>query len=116
MNNVNTFRIIFENESSVEAGKKAQQLRDAILNSSPDVTAEIVKDDQSTQDLGTTIVLILGSSSVIAVAKGIANYLSRDRASITIETKDGKVVGTNISGEDAARMVEACFRGSNTHI
>ena len=100
------FKIRFENLSVAEAGKKAASLRNDLLDASADISVEIEKADKANQDFGATLVLVLGGPAIVAVAKGIANYLSRDRATIVIE-KDGKVVAQGISGNDAARIAEA---------
>lgn len=101
-----TYKIRFENLSVAEAGTKAAQLRESLLREGVEVTAKLEKSDSTTQDFGTTLVLILGAPAAVAIAKGIANYLSRDRGGITIEA-DGKVVATGLTGKDAAKIAEA---------
>ena len=102
-----TFKIRFENSSVSEAGRKAAELRDSLLDINSDISAEIVKDDPTTQDFGSTLVLVLGAPAVVIIARGIANYLKRAHGSIVIETDDGTVVATGITGQDAARIAEA---------
>ena len=103
--NKKEFIIRFENEELSVANQKAQLLRDDLLDISPDVSVDIVKDDPTTQDFGATLVLVLGTPAILAIAKGIANYLSRDRGTITIEA-DGKVIAAGISGKDAAEIAK----------
>ena len=100
------FEIRFEDTSLIEAGKKAGKLRQELREISSDVSVSLKKDDPTTQDFGATLILVLGTPAVIAIAKGIASYLGRDRATISIY-KDGKVVASGISGGDAARIAEA---------
>jgi hypothetical protein len=104
-----TVRIRFEGISLAEANVKAARLREEILNSSDDVSVMLEKDDPLNQDFGATLVLVLGTPAAIAVARGIASYLQRDHASITIEA-DGTVVAKGVSGDDAARIAEAVSR------
>lgn len=106
MSDQQTFTIRFEDISLDEAGKKAIALRRDLLDASPDVRVEIEKDDPSNQDFGATLILVLGTPAILAIAKGIANYLSRDRAKITIEA-NGKIIAEGVSGDDAARIAEA---------
>lgn len=106
MNDKQTFTIRFEDVSLDEAGKKAVALRRDLLDVSPDIRVDIQKDDPSNQDFGATLILVLGTPAIIAIAKGIADYLSRDRGKITIEA-NGKVIAEGISGDDAARIAEA---------
>jgi hypothetical protein len=100
------FELRFEGLSPDKAGPKAMDLRLELLDVSPDISVSIVKDDATNQDLGATIVLILGTPAIIAVANGIAAYLKRDRAKISIY-KDGSVIAVDVSGNDAARIAEA---------
>ena len=109
MNDTQTIKIRFEDVSLDEASQKAAALRMDLLDISPDVKINIEKDDPTNQDFGATLVLILGTPAVIMIARGIANYLSRDRGKISIEA-NGKVVAEGISGDDAARIAEAISR------
>ena len=101
-----SIKIRFEDVTIAEAGGLAASLREDLLDISPDIGVRIEKDDPSTQDFGATLVLVLGTPAVLAVAKGVADYLRRKRGTITIE-KDGTLVATGISGDDAARIAEA---------
>jgi hypothetical protein len=107
MVNDQTFMISFEDESVADSGQKVVQLRDTLLDLTPDVSAEIVKENQSTQDFGATLVLVLGAPAVVVIAKGITDYLSRTGATLTIQDRNGKVIAKNIKSTDAARIVEA---------
>src|SRR5262245_54270098 len=98
--------IRFEDLDLATAGVKAQQLREFILDAAPETSVSFVKDDPTTQDFGATLVLVFGTPAAIAVAKGIAAYLSRDRASIEISA-DGRVVAKGVRGEDAAAIAKA---------
>lgn len=101
-----TFLIRFEDVSVAEANIKARNLRYAILEAVPEMQVSVLKENEGTQDFGTTLVLVLGTQAVIELCKGIAGYLSRDRGRITIEA-NGKVVAEGLSGNDAARIAEA---------
>ena len=106
-NDQRTLRIRFEDLELSEAGSKAEILRQDLLAASEDVTVSIEKDDPSTMDFGATLVLVLGTPAVLAVAKGMADYLRRERGKITIATEEGIVIASGISGADAARIAEA---------
>ena len=103
----NQFQIRFEGVSADVSGKMADKLRQELIRISSDVDVRQIKDDRTTQDFGTTIVLILGTPAVLAIANGIAAYLKRDRATISIISSDGKVVATGVSGADTVRIAEA---------
>ena len=101
-----TFKIRFQELSLAEANVQSARLRQEILDSSPDVHVEIEREDPNTMDFGSTLVLVLGTQAIVAIAQGIANYLARARGRIIIE-RDGKIIAEGISGGDAARIVEA---------
>src|SRR5690242_13674828 len=103
------FEIRFDGLQSAEAGTKASKLRRELRGISPDVSISIKKDDLTDQDFGATLVLILGTPAILAIANGIASYLKRDRGTITIY-KDGKTIATGLSGEDATRIAEAFLK------
>lgn len=111
-----TLVLRFEGVSVAEAGKSATILRDLILDQCPEVQADLQKPDPTTQDFGTTLVLVLSAPVVVAlakgVAKGIANYLSRDRPGELVIETDGTVVFRGNSG-DAATIANAVAKKTN---
>jgi len=111
MNDTEQLEIRFEDVSLRDADLKIAELQRELKQSSADVSVEIKKDDQTTQDFGATLVLVLGTPAILAVAKGIASYLARHRGTISI-SKNGEVVATGISSDDAARIAEAFARRS----
>lgn len=98
--------IHFEDATLDEAGRMALSLQSDVRDASKAVKATLEKEDPSTQDFGSVLVLVLGTPAILAVASGIADWLRRERASITIKA-DGEVVAKGIRGEDAARIAEA---------
>jgi hypothetical protein len=103
------FEIVFEGMATGTAGVRVKQLQQELFRFSPDVTTVIEKEDSTNQDFGTTLVLVLGTPAVIALAEAVASYLQRNRATIVIK-KNGEVLATNISGEDAVKIAEAFQR------
>jgi len=100
------YEIRFEGLSAAQAGIKAAKLRRELLDVSPEVSVSLAKDDPTSQDFGATLILVLGTPAILAVANGIASYIARDRAKIVI-SENGKVVAEGVSGDDAARIAEA---------
>jgi hypothetical protein len=111
--------IRFEGLSLAEAGAHARKLQQELADLQHDEegqdveSVKVVKDSQETMDFGTTLVLILGTPAVIAVARGVANYLDRSRTSVTIE-RNGKVVMKNVRGQDIAKIIEAIKGGGDS--
>ena len=96
----------FANLSVAEAGQKVTALREQLLDECPDVQADIRKDDPTTQDFGTTLVLVLGAPAVVALAKGLARYFGRDREGVLI-IKRGESVIFRGNSTDAVAIAKA---------
>lgn len=99
--------IKFDGVPNAEANRFASELRNALLDATTDIRVDQTRDDLSTQDFGSVLILILGTSSVTSVAKALSNWLQlRSSASLTIETGEKKIIATNITSKDAARLTE----------
>ena len=102
----------FNDVSALEANIYADELKSRLTYASDKIEVKRKKDDPNSQDLGGTLVLILGAPSVVVIARAIAKWLAlRHSASIRIETIEGKVIANNITSSDATRIAEL-FRGS----
>ena len=100
------FDLYFEGLTAADEGSRAARLRNALLDASPDVRVDVKKDDPTTQDFGATLILVLGAPAVVAVAKGIQAYLSRERAGTLVIKRGGEVVFKGNS-TDAAKIAAA---------
>lgn len=101
-----TYTIKFEDISAAEGNQYASELRNMLLDATPDVEVDQRRADTHTQDFGATLVLILGTPAVIAITRAIGNWLQlRNSASLTIE-KDGRIIAKNITSKDAAKLAE----------
>lgn len=102
-----TYIIAFDNVSGAEASYFANELRDVLLDTIPDVEVDLRRDNPSTQDFGATLVLVLGAPAVVATAKAMGDWLILHRRSeITIKTVTGEIIGTNLTGKDAVKLAE----------
>ncbi len=106
----NSYIVKFEGENVADANQCADELKTFLLEKSSDYDVEIKVDlhreDPTTQDFGGSLILILGTPAVLAVAKGISAWLSkRNTSSVTITTKDGKIVAKNISAKGAESII-----------
>ena len=104
--NEHEFVVRFEGLSSAEAGEQAQLLKEALLDASPEVSARIKRHGDETMDLGATLIVVLGTPAVIAIAKGIAAFIARERKGTLVIESDGRVVFEGRSS-DAAKVAEA---------
>lgn len=94
--------------SLAEANKLAEDLQ-LYLSNTQQITLSRIKDDENAQDFGATLVLVLGTPAIVAIAKGIQTWLSkRNNVTITIKTSKGEVVASGISGKDIPEV----FKGA----
>jgi hypothetical protein len=100
------YLITFEDISVAEANRYASELRNALLDATTDIEVYQTRSDDRTQDFGATLVLILGTPAVLAVAKALGDWLKlRNSAKITID-KDGQVIAENLTSKDALKLAE----------
>lgn len=105
-----TLVVRFQDETVADAARMIAELRDVVLDASPEIQAEVRKEDPIYQDFGTTLVLVLGTPAIVALAKGISDYLRlRPAAKLELETPGGNVVFAG-SSDAAARIAEALSR------
>ncbi len=107
-----TYIIRFDEISEADANRYAIELRNMILDASPDVEVERKRDNPSTLDFGATLVLILGTPTATAVtsaiAQAIGNWLLRHKGDITIERENGKITkisGTNLPTNQQLKLI-----------
>jgi hypothetical protein len=102
-----TYIISFAGISDADANRYASELRGILLDTVTDIQVEQRRDDPRTQDLGTILVLILGTSSVTAIAKAVGDWLKlRNSASLTVKTSEGYILMNNVTSKDATKLAE----------
>lgn len=104
-----TYILRFDDVSTADANRYADELRELLLDASPEVSVERKREHPSTQDFGTTLVLILGTPAVVAIARVIGNWLALRRGTISIQTENGeitKITGTNMTNEVQLKVLE----------
>ena len=106
-----TYLITFDEVSSAEANRYAEELREFLLDASPDIEVNRKRDDIHTQDFGATLVLLLGTPAVAAVVTAIGNWLTlRNKASLTIKRSNEEIVVQNITSKKAAELTEILLK------
>ena len=105
--------ISFEGCSMADANRYASSLMDDISAAADDVAIRKARPDSNTQDLGSTLILVLGTASVNAIAAGISSWIARHSgARLKISAKG--IEGTHIDSADAAKIAEAFYGGRNS--
>ena|SRR5271165_3268602 len=101
-----SFIVKFPGVSIDKATQHAASLADDLREISG-LKAQPARDNPATMDFGATVVLILGTASVTAVARGIQIWLSRQGIVIDIETPNGKAILKNVDSKQAGKLAEA---------
>jgi hypothetical protein len=100
--------ITFPGETPDVAGSLAESLRTEIKRELPSdkgsVSAEVVRTDPTAQDFGTTLILLLGTPVLLALANAVRDWAKRkDRASIVING----VHINNVASKDVGDIINA---------
>lgn len=104
--------IRFDDVSVAEANRFANELRDIILDATDEIEMRFGQVELNSQDFGGTLVLVLGTPAVIAVAQGIRTWLQRrDTAKVTITTVNGEVRAEGLSSRDAVSAIQIALQG-----
>lgn len=105
--NERTYLITFDDASPSDANRYADELRNALLDATPDIMVKRKRSDPHAQDFGATLILILGTPATAAVVTAVGNWLKlRQSASITWKMEDEQILVQNITGKDAARLAQ----------
>ncbi|MFB9593507.1 hypothetical protein [Streptomyces racemochromogenes] len=81
--------------NGAEQDAAADELRESLAERAPALTATRIKPDALTQDAGTILAIMLGSSSVTVLATGLASWLRR-RSDFKLLLKRRKPTGETI--------------------
>jgi hypothetical protein len=100
------FTITFPGVSSAQANRFSESLANALRETGPDISVERRRTRQDTQDFGTSLVLILGTTSATLVARGISAWIAKNAGAQIEIFSDGKVLGKNLNSADAAKIAE----------
>jgi len=100
-----------EDVSLAEASAFVDDLRQHLTTVTPGVRATARRADPNAQDMGSTLVLVLGAPAVVALAKGIADYLrmrQESKAKLIIRDVAGNVLVEihNVRSADVRAVLE----------
>ena len=99
--------IHFDDLGPAEAGATAALLREALLDAVPGVSAEVRRGDAESMDMGATLILLLGTPALIAIAKGIGAFIARERPGRIRIKKGDTMIEVDGSSSDMARVAES---------
>jgi hypothetical protein len=90
-----------------QASGLAAELREFILDEDPDLQITPFRSDPEAQDLGASLLLVLASPAVVALARGIAKWIGkRSAAGVVVRNGDRTMEVSGIRGSDATKLAE----------
>jgi hypothetical protein len=102
-----TYLLSFEGVSEAEANRYAEELREVLLDTTTEIEVQRQRENPLAQDLGATLVLIMGTSALVAAVNAISSWLQKRRsASLTIVTAEKKIVAENLTNKDAVHLLQ----------
>ena len=114
--NEQTYLLSFGGVSSAEANRYAEELREALLDATTEIAVQRRRENPLAQDLGASLVLILGTPAVVAAVQAIGNWLQkRHSASLTIVTAERKIVAENLTNKDAVDLLQLFLTQNAEH-
>jgi hypothetical protein len=104
-----TLSVTFPKESGHGANAAAVSLADALRDVDSSLLVTRDKANPNTQDAGSILTIVLGSTPAAAIAAGIAAWIRLRRLVVRITTEDRSI---EISGSstDAAHVIESIFK------
>jgi hypothetical protein len=110
-------RIAVSAATTGEANRLTTELEQWLKSNVDDLTLSRVKDDTESQDAGTVLVAMLAAPAVVEfakgpvleLAKGLADWLRKRRATVSIGA-DGSVTTDNVRADDVERIIVATLQ------
>lgn len=97
----------FDGVSVADANRFASELAEVLRDADEPIEVTQTRDDPDSQDFGATLVLVLGSGAVVALAKGVAKFLvTKPEGSVTIRHKGGEIIAKGLTSRDARAVIE----------
>jgi len=98
------------------ANRRIQELASALAEEEPSVSITQRRANESTMDLGATLAILLSSGAVIAIAKGIADWLRRrPEVILKITLPDGlemQFSGSNMRDRELIEALKAAINAT----
>lgn len=99
--------ISFPNADKAFANELASDLAESLAEDTPSLSVTRRREDPLTQDFGATLAIIVGSTAVTALAKGIAKWLARRQDAhlhLKRTTSNGEVREITLQGQPTSRV------------
>jgi hypothetical protein len=91
-----------------EGNTLALSLKEAIRTEAPDAKVQQKRENKENQDFGATLGIILAGPAIVAVARGVEQWLTRHHGvKLEITTPDGKVIAENVTAKNAVEIINS---------
>jgi hypothetical protein len=101
------YAITVDEVSSADANRYIEELRQLLLDAISDIDVAQVRESPRTQDVGTILLAVLGTSSITVFARALGDWLKlRHSVGITIKTDKGEIIGSNLTAKDAIKLAD----------
>jgi hypothetical protein len=98
-----SFVVSFPDTTSNEANKHTQQLADSLGDLG--IKAKPARTSKESQDFGATLIVLLGTTSIAAIAEGIKTFIARTGTRLDFEGPGGRFSAKNLRSEDIASAI-----------
>ena len=105
-------RLAISADDAAAENQLASDLAGSIADHAPDLAVSRLREDDTTQDFGATLAVVLGSAAATSFAHGIAVWLARRQdARLRLERRnpDGSVTTIDVEGSMSARAERVVY-------
>jgi hypothetical protein len=99
--------LTFPGTTKDRANILAVDLRKELKRLNSSLSVEKQREDETAQDFGATLAVIVTSAAVTALAKGIANFIAKHGTKISIKVGEDVIEASGIESKDAAAIMSA---------
>lgn len=99
--------IRFKEMDERQANAHAEALLSRLKRKEPSLVAKQASENPKTMDFGSTLILILGTAPIIAIAKGIADYIRGLPTGVVEISANGRTTTVRAASADMAEIVAA---------
>ena len=99
----------FPDASSADGNRFAGSLAETLRDLDPLIQIQRVREHNDTQDFGASLAVVLGTTALTALAKGLASWLARNSGARIEIRREGQVLMTasHLDSRDVPKLVEA---------
>ena len=99
----------FGNSTTAQGNQFAGSLAETLHALDPGIQVQRLRERADTQDFGVSLAVILGTTAVTALAKGMASWLARNSGATIVIHREGQVVMTanHLDSADVPKLAEA---------